>query len=54
MDPHTFPGKEPFDYTLALDHVLTDYDYVYGKKLNATWMVAVHPDGWSFMKQAAS
>ena len=31
-----FPGALTFDYTVALDHGLTHYDYVYSKKFDAT------------------
>lgn len=32
-----FPGQKPFSYTLALDHVLTDHDYVYSSDLKESW-----------------
>ncbi len=36
-----FPGDRQFDYTLAMDHVLMGYDYIYSKQLGATWMVKI-------------
>ncbi len=36
-----FPDVGRFDYTLAIDHVLTHYDYIYSKKLNLTWMARI-------------
>ena len=31
-----FPDGRRFDYTLAMDHILTPYDYIYSKKLGMT------------------
>lgn len=32
-----FPGQKAFSYTLSLDHVLTNHDYVYSSDLNKSW-----------------
>jgi hypothetical protein len=40
-----FPGDRQFDYTLAMDHVLSGYDYIYSKKLGLTWMAKIDLKG---------
>jgi len=32
----TFPGRRPFLYTLAMDHVMSPYDYIDGEKPDAS------------------
>jgi hypothetical protein len=36
-----FPGQEPFSYTLGLDHVLTDHDYVFSSDLKKSWAAII-------------
>lgn len=36
-----FPGREAFSYTLGLDHVLTDHDYIYSSDLKTSWAAYV-------------
>lgn len=38
----SFPGGRHFDYMLAMDHVLTNYDYLYSKDLNASLAVEIN------------
>jgi hypothetical protein len=32
-----FPGNQAFDYSVGLDMILTNYDYIYSKKMKKTW-----------------
>jgi hypothetical protein len=38
-----FPGQAPFSYSLALDHVLTDHDYIYSSDLEKSWAAIITP-----------
>jgi hypothetical protein len=49
----TFPARRQFDYTLALDHVLTGYDYIYSKKLGSAWMMKTTQRSLRSMRPAA-
>ena len=42
-----FPGNRRFEYTLGMDHVLTDYDYIYSKDLKTPWATSISPKGIS-------
>jgi hypothetical protein len=42
-----FPGGKRFQYTLALDHVLNPYDYIYSKDLNKSWAVNISRENLS-------
>jgi len=37
----SFPGNRRFRYTLATDHVLNAYDYIYSTDLKTTWAAAI-------------
>ncbi len=42
-----FPGARSFSYTLGIDHVLTNYDYLYSADLKKSWAASITRQGIS-------
>ena len=40
-----FPGNQTFDYSVGLDMILTDYDYIYSSKVDKTWSIKLTKNG---------
>ena len=38
-----FPGQKVFSYSLSLDHVLTNHDYIYSSDLEKSWAAVITP-----------